>query len=62
MQIPLIQFTDVGFLFAIGTFVLLMATELSSNYYGRTNLAINNKNLKTAAYGVTVVFLITARH
>jgi hypothetical protein len=59
MPLPPIAFTDIGFLFAIGAVVLLLTTEIASSYYGQTNLVINNKRLKNAAYFTGFLFLIT---
>jgi hypothetical protein len=38
---------------------LLITTELSSPRYGRTNLAIDKKKLRNAAYTTSALFLLT---
>ena len=58
MQIPL-TFLDVSLVLAVTAIILLITTELSSPYYGRTNLVINRKKLKTAALIMGIIFLIT---
>ncbi len=60
MQYPPLLFTDFSLLFAVGTIVLLLTAELSSPYYGHTNLAVNRRKLKDAAYATGIIFLITA--
>jgi hypothetical protein len=59
MQLPPVTLTELGFLFALGAIILLLTAELSSTYYGNTNLTINRRRLKNAAYGIGVIFLIT---
>ena len=60
MQLPPLGFTDVSLLFVVGSIVLLITAELSSSYYGQTNLTINRQKLKNAAYATGIIFLITA--
>jgi hypothetical protein len=60
MPVPLLTFTDVSLLFAVGSIVLLITAELSSTYYGQTTLIINRRKLKRAAYVSGIIFLITA--
>ena len=57
-QLPPLTFTDARLLFTVGAIILLITTELSSPYYGLTNLTINRKNLKNAAFVVNAIFLI----
>ncbi|MCW4004942.1 MAG: hypothetical protein NWE95_13640 [Candidatus Bathyarchaeota archaeon] len=37
----------------------MVTVELTSPYYGVTNLAVNRKNLKNAAFAVSAAFLVT---
>jgi hypothetical protein len=59
-QLPPLIFTDVSLLFAVGSIVLLLTTELSSSYYGQTNISIDRKKLKNVANLSAVLFLIIA--
>ena len=59
MQLPPLTFTDASILFTVGTIILLITTELSSPYYGLTNLSINRKHLKNAAFAVSIIFMVT---
>jgi hypothetical protein len=59
MQLPPLTFTDISLLFTVGAIMLLITAELASPYYGHTNLTINKKKLRNAAYASGVVFLIT---
>lgn len=59
MQLPPLDFTDVSVLFAIGAIVLLLTAELASSQYGLTNLTVNKKKLKNAAFATGVLFLAT---
>ncbi|MDR1992697.1 MAG: hypothetical protein LBQ98_04250 [Nitrososphaerota archaeon] len=58
MQLPPLLFSDLTLLFAVGAITLLIAVELSSSYYGQTNLTLNRVKLKTVAYIVGLLFLI----
>jgi hypothetical protein len=60
MPFPSLSFTDISLLFAVGSIVLLITAELSSAYYGQTNLTIDRQKLKNASYVTGIVFLITA--
>jgi hypothetical protein len=59
-MLPQLGFTDVCFLFAVGSILLLITAELSSSFYGQTNLKVDRQKLKNAAYAAGVVFLIIA--
>ncbi len=59
MQLPPLTFTDASILFTVGAIILLITAELSSPYYGLTNLTINRKHLKNAAFAVGTIFLVT---
>jgi hypothetical protein len=58
MQIPL-SFWDISLWLAVTAIILLITAELTSPYYGQTNLLINKKNLKKAALTLGILFLIT---
>lgn len=60
MQLPPLIFSDLTILLAVGTMVLLITIELSSPYYGQTNLSLNRTKLRNAAYTTGVLFLVTA--
>lgn len=59
MQLTPLTFSDLSLLLAIGAIVLLITAELASPYYGLTNLAINKKKLRNAAYVTGALFLVT---
>jgi hypothetical protein len=58
MDFPL-SFWDISLWLAITAIILLIASELISPYYGRTNLLINKKRLQNVALTVSTLFLIT---
>ena len=58
MQIPF-NFGDISLVLAIAAIILMITAELTSPYYGLTNLTINKKKLKTAALATGTLFLIT---
>ena len=58
MQFPL-TFWDVSLWLAIIAIILLVTVELTSPYYGQTNLKINKKRLKRVALATVVLFMIT---
>ena len=60
MLVPTLSLTDVTLLLAVGVIVLLLTIELSSPNYGQTNLAVDRKKLKNAAYVTGGLFLVTA--
>jgi len=49
LAVPL-TLTDLGFLFAVSSIVLLMTVELFSAKYGQISLKIDKRKLKIAAY------------
>ena len=59
MQLPPLTFSDLSLLLAVGAIVLLITAELSSSSYGLTNLTINKKKLRNAAFVTGALFLIT---
>jgi hypothetical protein len=58
MQIPL-TFWDTSLVLALTAITLLVTVELSSPYYGQTNLLINKKRLKNVALTAALLFLVT---
>jgi hypothetical protein len=58
MQVP---FTvgDISLALAIAAIIITITVELTSPYYGLTNLTINKKKLKTVALATGTLFLIT---
>lgn len=58
MQFPL-SFWDISLWLAVTAIILLITSELTSPYYGKTNILINKKRLKNAALTMGVLFLIT---
>jgi len=58
MDFPL-SFWDISLWLAITAIILLITSEFTSPYYGKTNLLINKKRLKNAALTTGTLFLIT---
>ena len=58
MNFPL-SFWDISLWLAVTAIILLTTSELISPYYGKTNLPINKKRLRTAALTMGILFLIT---
>jgi len=58
MQFPL-SFWDISLWLAVTAIILLITSELTSPYYGKTNILINKKRLKNAALTTGILFLIT---
>ena len=58
MQIPF-NFWDVSLFLAVTAIILMITAELTSPYYGQTNLTINKKKLKNAALATGTLFLVT---
>ena len=59
MQLPPLEFMDVSLLLALGAIVFFITAELVSPRYGLTNSTVNRKRLRTIAYTIGVLFLIT---
>ena len=57
-QFPL-TFWDVSLWLAVVAIILLITSELISPYYGRTNLLIEKKNLRTVSLIVGIMFIAT---
>ena len=58
MNFPL-SFRDISLWLAVTAIILLITSELTSPYYGKTNLSINKKRLKNTALTMGILFLIT---
>jgi hypothetical protein len=58
MHFPL-SLWDISLWLAITAIILLVASELVSPYYAKTNLIINKKRLRNVALTVSSLFLIT---
>jgi hypothetical protein len=58
MNFPL-SIWDISLLFAITAIVLLITSELLSPYYGKINLKISRKRLRTSALTFSTLFLTT---
>ena len=58
MQFPL-TFTDISLWLAITAIILLITSELISPYYGRANLRINKRKLRTTALIMGILFMLT---
>jgi len=59
MQLLPLTFSDLSLLLAMGAIILLTTAELASSYSGLMNLAINKKKIRTAAFTIGILFLIT---
>lgn len=59
MPFPPLAFTDASLLFGVSALILLITYELSSSHYGITNLVIDKKKLRLAAFSTSLLFLIT---
>jgi hypothetical protein len=59
MQLPPLTFSDISLLLTVGTIILLIAVEISSNSYGKTNHIINKKKLRNAAFVTSALFFVT---
>ena len=58
MQFPL-SFWDISLWLAITSIILLATSELLSPYYGKTNIIIDRKKLRTAALTLGLLFIFT---
>ena len=58
MNFPL-GFWDISLWLAIAAVILLISSELLSPRYGKINIQLNKKRLRTAAIAVTVLFVVT---
>ena len=58
MQFPL-SFWDISLWLAVTAIILLITSELTSPYYGKTKIPINKQKLRNAALTVGIIFLAT---
>jgi len=58
VQFPL-SFWDISLWLAITSIILLATSELTSPYYGQTNLIIDKRKLRTAALILSTLFMLT---
>jgi len=58
VQFPL-SLWDISLWLAITSIILLATSELLSPYYGKTNIIIDRKRLRTAALTLGLLFLFT---
>jgi hypothetical protein len=58
MDFPL-SISDISLWLAITAIILLITSELLSQYFGKTNLLVNKKRLWNAALTASTLFLIT---
>lgn len=58
MQFSL-SFNDISLWLAVTAIILLITSELTSPYYGKTNLPIDRRRLRQAALIFGVLFMIT---
>jgi len=58
MNFP-ISFWNISLWLAVTALILLATSELTSPYYGKTNLLINKKRLKGAALLLSILFMLT---
>ena len=58
MMFPL-NLWDVSLLVAVIAIILLVSSEMLSSYYGKVNILIDKKKLKSATLVVAAVFLVT---
>ena len=50
---------DVSLLVAVIAIILLVSSEMLSSYYGKVNILIDKKKLKSATIAVAAAFLVT---
>jgi hypothetical protein len=58
MQFPL-ELWDISLLLAVVAIILLITSEILSNYYGKISIHINRKRLRNSALAFSVLFLAT---
>ncbi len=50
---------DISLLIAVIAIILLVSSEMLSSYYGKVDILIDKKKLKSATVAVVVTFLVT---
>jgi len=58
MNFPL-GFWDISLLTAITAIILLITSEMLSPHYGKVNIPINKKKLKSVSIAFSIIFLAT---
>jgi len=58
MQFPL-SFWDISLWLAVTAIILLVTSELISPYYGKTNIIIDKKRLRTVSLIFGLLFMFT---
>jgi len=58
MQFPL-SLWDISLWLAITSVILLATSELLSSYYGKINIIVDRKKLRTAALTLGLLFMFT---
>jgi len=58
LQFPL-SFADLTLWLAITSIILLATSELISPYYGRTNLLVEKRRLRSAALTIGIIFILS---
>jgi hypothetical protein len=50
---------DISLLLAITAIILLITSEMLSQYYGKINIRIDRRKLRNTSIAVSIIFLIT---
>lgn len=58
MNFPL-DFWNISLWLAITSAILLITSEMLSQYYGRVNIRIDRKRLRNVSLTVSILFLVT---
>ncbi len=58
MNFPL-DFGSISLWLAVTSIVLLITSEMLSQYYGKVNVRIDRRRLKNVALGISILFLGT---
>ena len=58
MQIPPYTFADISLLIVMMAIILRFTAEMSSPHYGLTNLIINKRKLRNAAFALSILFFV----
>ncbi len=58
MQLPPLTFSDFSLLLTVGVITILITSEMTSPYYGLTNLTINKKKLRNVTIAISLLFII----
>jgi len=58
LQMPPLTVSNISLLFILGAIILIITAEFISQDYGPTNLIINRKRLRQAAFAMGIVFFM----